>query len=281
MQKKKFKFTNASIKALPANPVDSKSTECEYADTEIIGLKCLSGKSGNKRWMLRYTMEGRKCAITLGRFPDLDVTDARNIAKKHKVKIAEGINPKTQRDGYYGVPTVGEFFHQTYLPLAQKRKKSWNDDAQRFRDFCSCIATIPYDKLKAIDVQAIQNQMMVEVDGESKYKPATCNRAIALVKTMGSLAERLLDIPNVASRVSQLPENNMRTRFCSVDEVRRIIKESLAYHHKPIGAYIAMLFLTGCRASEMRFRKWKDINYPQRTLTIDKTKNGTPHMCST
>jgi integrase len=278
MQKKKFKFTNANIKALPANPVDSKSTECEYADTEIIGLKCLSGKSGNKRWMLRYTMEGRKHAISLGRFPDLDVTTARNIAKKHKVKIAEGINPKTLRDGYYGIPTVGDFFSQTYLPLAQKRKKSWKDDAQRFRDFCGCIATIPYDKLKAIDVQAIQNQMMVEVDGESKYKPATCNRAIALVKTMGSLAERLLDIPNVASRISQLPENNMRTRFCSVDEVRRIIKESLAYHHKPIGAYIAMLFLTGCRASEMRLRKWKDINYQQRTLTIDKTKNGTPHI---
>ena len=186
MQKKKFKFTNASIKALPANPVESKSTECEYADTEIIGLKCLSGKSGNKRWMLRYTMEGRKHAITLGRFPDLDVTAARNIAKKHKVQIAEGINPKTKRDGYLGMPTVGDFFHQTYLPLAQKRKKSWKDDVQRFKSFCGGIALIPYDKLKAIDVQDIQNQMMIEIDGESKYKPATCNRVIALIKTIGS-----------------------------------------------------------------------------------------------
>lgn len=278
MQKKQFKFTNAAIRALPANPKESKSTGCEYSDTEINGLKCVSGKTGNKRWMLRYTMEGRKHAITLGRFPDIDVANARRIAKKYKIQIAEGVNPKTERDGYSGIPTVGEFFHQTYLPMAQKRKKSWKDDAQRFNTFCKKVALIPYDKLKAIDVQDIQNSMMQEVNGVCKYKPATCNRVIALVKTIGALAERLLDIPNVASRVSQLPENNMRTRFCSVDEVRRIIKEALAYHHKASGSYIAMLFLTGCRASEMRFRKWEDINYKQRTLTIAKTKNGSPHI---
>ena len=45
---KKFKFTNANIKSLPANPANSSSTELEVSDTEIIGLKCLSGKTGNK-----------------------------------------------------------------------------------------------------------------------------------------------------------------------------------------------------------------------------------------
>ena len=275
---KKFKFTNTSIKALPANPSDSKSTELEFSDTEVIGLKCLSGKSSNKRWSLRYTLNGRKGTIAIGRFPDLDVTTARNIARKHKVQIALGHDPKALKEGRKGVPTVGEFFDLTYLPMAKNRKKSWKDDIQRFRDFCKPISSIRYDELKAVDVQQIQNDIMnPELTGKI-YKAATCNRVLALIKTVGALSERLLDIPNVASRVPQLPENNARMRFCSVDEVRRIIKEALDYHQKQTGAYIAMLFLTGCRASEMRYRSWSDINYEQRTLTIDKTKNGSQHI---
>ncbi len=43
---KRFRFTNTVIAALPANPASSRSTESEYSDTEISGLKLLSGKSG-------------------------------------------------------------------------------------------------------------------------------------------------------------------------------------------------------------------------------------------
>ena len=46
---KSFRFTNSSIKALPAN-TDTRSTELEVSDTEVIGLKCLSGRTGNKRF---------------------------------------------------------------------------------------------------------------------------------------------------------------------------------------------------------------------------------------
>ena len=70
---KKLKFTNANLKSLPANPANpanSSSTELEVSDTEIIGLKCLPGKTGNKRFLLRYKFNSRKCSITIGRFPD-------------------------------------------------------------------------------------------------------------------------------------------------------------------------------------------------------------------
>ncbi len=57
---KKFKFTDPRIRALPANDPNSASTELEVSDTEVIGLKYLCRKSGNKRWLLRYTFESRK-----------------------------------------------------------------------------------------------------------------------------------------------------------------------------------------------------------------------------
>jgi hypothetical protein len=46
---KKFNFTIAKINTLPPNPADAKSTELEFSNNIIIGLKYLSGKTGNKR----------------------------------------------------------------------------------------------------------------------------------------------------------------------------------------------------------------------------------------
>ena len=50
---KSFRFTNSSIKALPAN-TDTRSTELEVSDTEVIGLKCLSGRTGDRQIKDQY-----------------------------------------------------------------------------------------------------------------------------------------------------------------------------------------------------------------------------------
>jgi len=274
--KKKFKFTNASIKALPANPKDSKSTDLEVSDTVIVGLKCLSGKNGSKRFLLRYT-HVRKCSIAIGRFPEIDVGDARRIASKYKLQLAEGVNPQDAKNPINTIPTFSEFFWNTYLPMAKQRKITWDDDVSRFKHHCRSLWNLRYNEIKPVHIQQVQNTMMTATSKREAYKAGTCNRVLALVKTVGRLAEKLLDIPNVATKISLLPENNARTRYCTIHEVKAIIKEARRYHQFTIGAYIAMLFLTGCRASEMRLRKWEDLDLKGQTLTISKTKNGTPH----
>ena len=138
--KKRFKFTTSTLKSLPSNPQSSPSTELEFSDTEIVGFKCLSGKTGSKRFMLRYQYNGRKTSISIGRFPDLSLNSARQIARKYKAMIADGVDPKAERDEQLAVPTVGDFFWNTYLPLAKKRKSSWRDDESSFRIHCRDIA---------------------------------------------------------------------------------------------------------------------------------------------
>ena len=153
--KKKFKFTTTNLKALPRNPSDSPSTELEFSDTEVIGLKCLSGKTDSKRFLLRYQFNGKKRSIAIGRFPDVDLSIARKIARQYKVQIAQGQDPKQERDMVKAMPTVGEFFHQTYLPLAKKRKRTWKDDMQRFNDHCHKIAHLKYTDVNATHVLQI------------------------------------------------------------------------------------------------------------------------------
>ncbi len=277
---KRFKFTTAKLKSLPANESSSKSTDLEVSDTEITGLKCLSGKSGSKRFLLRYSFNGRKTSITIGRFPDIELSVARKLAREFKLLLVQGIDPKEHRksqalcDPVETLPTVSEFFHSSYLPLAKKRKISWLDDITRFK-LCLAIHDIHYDKLTAQDVLNVQLSLLSKTAKRSAYSPATCNRAIALLKTMGKQAQTYLSLmANEALKVTLLPENNVRTRYCNLLETKAIIKASLDCHCKSSGCFVALLFLTGCRASELRLRLWTDIDLNNRTLTIPRTKNA-------
>lgn len=128
---KRFRFTATNLRALPVNPASAKATELEFSDTEVVGLKCLSGKTGSKRFLLRYIFLVLKASITISRLSNMDLTAARNIARQYKVLIAQEIDPKAEGDDQstqQTVPTVSEFFHQTYLPLAKKRKRRWGAD---------------------------------------------------------------------------------------------------------------------------------------------------------
>jgi hypothetical protein len=82
--KKRFKFTTAKLKSLPINPKTSSSNELEVSDTEIVSFKCLSGKTESKRFLLRYQFNGVETSISIGRFPDIELNTARQIAKNIK-----------------------------------------------------------------------------------------------------------------------------------------------------------------------------------------------------
>lgn len=279
--KTKFKFTTANLKSIPPNDKSSASTEKEYSDTEVTGLKLLSGKNGSKRFLLRYRFQGRKASISIGAFPDIDLNTARKVARKHKTQLAEGIDPKAERNAKVLTPTISDFFYNTYLPLAKKRKRSWNDDLSRFNNHCSSIKNLPYDELTAHHVMQLHLNMSETFNSfnqKQTYAPATCNRVLALLKTVGKLANKLLDIPNVAEKVSLLPENNARTRYCSIDETKRIIDAALQYENIYTGSFIALLFLLGCRESELRERKWDDLDLVKQTIIVPRTKNGSYHI---
>ncbi|WP_022941819.1 tyrosine-type recombinase/integrase [Psychromonas hadalis] len=275
---KKLKFTTNKLRALPCNDKDSSSTDLEFSDTEVSGLKCLSGKNGSKRFLFRYRYQGRKGSIAIGRFPDVDLSTARKVARQHKGLLAEGINPKAKRDAVNTFPTVYDFFWNTYLPLAKKHKRSWQDDVSRFKLHCKSLFSLPYNEVTAHQIMQLHLKMSESSSEYRPYAPSTCNRVLALIKTMGKLANQLLDITNVADKVSLLPEDNARTRYCTIDEIKRLIGASLAYKDIYAGSLIALLFLLGCRESELRLRKWSDVDLYNKTIRVPRTKNGSYHI---
>ncbi|WP_100269017.1 integrase family protein [Vibrio fluvialis] len=285
---KSQRLTATFLNNLKPNPRTAKSTDYEVnlsamKDSGLpVGVRCLVGKSGGKRFLLRYIspqIPGRKSAISLGRHPETDLVTLRKIAKKYRQKILEGIDPKLERDNQTAekTMTLERFFDEVYLPLA-KQKRSWKDDVARFR-LAKSIHHISIHDLTAADIIKVQMEMQNAVTIKGKpYAPASINRVLALLKTINRQAYKLMDAPLIADKVSLLKEDNVRTGYLSESQLKEFIGHALNHEDKSIGAYLALLFLTGARDKELRLRLKSDVNWEEKTLIIPHTKNGSSHV---
>ncbi|EMA2461309.1 integrase family protein [Vibrio parahaemolyticus] len=285
---KSQRLTTTFLNNLKPNPRTAKSADYEVnlsamKDSGLpTGVRCLVGKSGGKRFLLRYIspqVPGKKSAIGLGRHPETDLVTLRKIAKEYRQKILEGVDPKLERDNQTTVKemTLERFFDEVYLPLA-KQKRSWKDDVARFR-LAKSIYNISIHDLTAADIIKVQMEMQNAVTIKGKpYAPASINRVLALLKTINRQAYKLMDAPLIADKVSLLKEDNVRTGYLSESQLKEFIGHALNHEDKSIGAYLALLFLTGARDKELRLRLKSDVNWEEKTLTIPHTKNGSSHV---
>ncbi|EJG0898250.1 tyrosine-type recombinase/integrase [Vibrio parahaemolyticus] len=286
---KSKRLTTTFLNNLTPNPSTEKFTDYEVnlsamKDSGLpTGVRCLVGKSGNKRFLLRYTspVTGKKASIGLGKHPETDILTLRKIAKKYRQQILEGIDPKLERDNQSvdKAMTLERFFNEVYLPLA-KQKRSWKDDVARFNQHAKLIHHIPINELTAAHIVKVQ-MVMQEAISKTTGKPyalATINRVLALLKTVNRQAYKLLGAPLIADKVSLLRVDNERTGYLSESQLKEFVDHALNYSDKQTGAFLALLFLTGLRDKELRFRKWSDISWEEQTLYIDRTKNGSSHI---
>ncbi|EHY1015029.1 tyrosine-type recombinase/integrase [Vibrio vulnificus] len=282
------RLTTAFLNNLKPNPANAKSTDYEVNLSALkdsglpTGVRCLVGKSGNKRFLLRYIspVTGKKASIGLGKHPETDILTLRKIAKEYRQQILEGIDPKIERDTEKvdSSMTLERFFNEVYLPLA-KQKRSWKDEVARFRHAKS-IHHVSIHDLTAAHIIKVQMEMQEAISTTTgkPYAVASINRVLALLKTINRQAYKLMDAPLVADKVSLMKEDNVRTGYFSEVQLKEFISHALNHDDKSIGAFLALLFLTGARDKELRLRLKSDINWEEKTLTIPHTKNGTSHV---
>jgi integrase len=282
------RLTTAFLNNLKPNSANAKSTDYEVnlsamKDSGLpTGVRCLVGKSGNKRFLLRYIspVTGKKASIGLGKHPETDLITLRKIAKEYRQQILEGIDPKIERDTEKvdSSMTLERFFNEVYLPLA-KQKRSWKDEVARFRHAKS-IHHVSIHDLTAAHIIKIQMEMQGAISKTTgkPYATASINRVLALLKTINRQAYKLMDAPLVADKVSLMKEDNVRTGYLSEFQLKDFIRHALEYSDRHTGAFLALLFLTGLRDKELRFRLWSDINWDEQALTIPHTKNGSSHV---
>lgn len=61
------------------------------------GLRLVVSKTGAKKWILRFTINGKRREMGLGSFPDVELGDARSLASEYRIMAKSGIDPIENR----------------------------------------------------------------------------------------------------------------------------------------------------------------------------------------
>ena len=81
---------------------DTKSSQREAAERaykifDERGLFLLVAPTGGRLWRLKYRMYGREKLISLGAYPDVPLSRAREKRDEARKLIADGIDPSAER----------------------------------------------------------------------------------------------------------------------------------------------------------------------------------------
>lgn len=263
----KFNFTKAAIEALP---IPEKGW-IYYYDLKVQGLGLGVGATGRKSFILYRKINGRPERITLGRYPDLPIEQARGKASELNADIAEGKSPADRLRAAKREMTLGDLF-QEYMERRAAFNRRPDKPKATYRLYLSDwnnrkLSTIRHEEVDRLHKKIGRSNGQVTANIVLKLLHVLFNKAIH--------EWRIWKGENPAHGIAKFPEQS-RDRFLQSDELPRFFQAVAKEENETIRDYVLMSLLTGARRSNVLAMRWKDINFDRAEWRIVETKNGTP-----
>lgn len=263
----KFNFTKAAIENLP---VPDKGWAYHY-DLKVQGLGIGIGSTGKKSFILYRKIHGKPERITLGRYPDLTIEQARGKASEINTDIAAGLNPSEVKRGRQAELTFAELFAEYLERHSKPNKKTWTEDESQFRTYLA--KPLGKMKLSSIDRSSIST---IHSSITKAGHATTANRVKALVSSIfgwAISAGRWQTNPAIGIKLNK---EHSRDRFIQGDELPRFFQALADEQNDTMRDYFLMSLLTGARRANVLSMKWTDVKLDRAEWRIKETKNGTP-----
>ena len=267
MTDNKIKFTKRKLEAL--TPPNTGSTT--YHDTETQGLKARLAKTGTMTFFVYRKIKGRPERITIGKFPQVTVEQAKKQAQQINAAIAEGKNPNELKRLERQVMTLGELFDYYLENHAKLHKKSWKTDTVNFRNYMK-----KWSNRRITDIDKMQVIKWHSHIGNS-IGIYTANRALALLKVMYNKAIewQLFSNENPCNGIKKFKEKS-RDRFIQPHEMSAFLEAVNEEPNHTIRDYIFLSLLTGARKNNVISMRWVEIDFHNKLWLIEDTKNNEP-----
>ncbi|MBN9127605.1 MAG: integrase family protein, partial [Nitrosospira sp.] len=248
----KINFTKAVIEALP-QPEHGRRND--YQDTKTTGLQLRVTSAGTKTFSVLRRIKGILERISIGRYPDLTVEQARRRAAEINSDVAHGLNPGEVKRGRKAELTFAGLFDEYLERHSKPAKKTWAEDASKYRSYLA--KPLGNKKLSAItraDIAAIHSNITKAGHG------ITANRVKALVSsTFGWAISAGLWQTNPATGI-RLNKEHSRDRFIQGDELPRFFQALADEQNDTMRDYFLLSLLTGARRSSVLGMQWGDVN---------------------
>ena len=264
-----FNFTKEALTNLLRPELGQRAV---YHDAKTTGLQLRVTHTGIKTFSLyRRIKGGPPERVTLGRFPDMTIEQARKLAARVNSEIEEGSNPAEVKRAHKGEPTLAEFFKE-YGERHGQKKKSWSDDQQRYRDYLE--KPLGIKKLSAVTREMV-GRILSDMESNDKAG-ATVNNVRALASGIFGKAIEWSYLTENPVRGIKTRKSNKRDRFLQSNELPRFFASLKMEPNETVRDFFLLSLLTGARRSNVLEMRWNQINFDDGIWRIPDTKNGTP-----
>lgn len=271
---RRFNFTKAAVEALPA-PVTGRAYYRDTSDLRLhLGLAVTP--LGAKTFFVQRRVSGRPVRMSLGRFPEVTVAEARRKAGLLNLEVAAGADPyERTRPARTGL-TFGEFFTEEYIKRhARPHKRTWAKDEALFKLHLKPLASVKLGDIRRRDVQRLH----VEVGAAAGHR--TANMSAGLVRHVFKLAMQwgFYEGSNPGEGIRKFRECS-RERFLQPEEVPAFFdalnRDADVQSTTVWRDFFLLALFTGARRSNLLAMRWVDVDLDRATWTIpgNTTKTG-------
>ena len=259
-------------------------------DTELKGFAVRVTSSGAKSFILEKRIDGKVKRLTLGRYPELTVEQARKEAHKLLGHIATGRNPVAEKKQ--------EALQSTTLKQAF-------DDFVKTRKNLKERTLYDYRRVMTIIFADWQDKAMTDINKDmvskrhnkvgSERGEAYANLSMRFLRALFNFAIAQYEDGNGNSILRENPVTRLtQTRaWYRVDRRQTVIKphelepwfnaimnlknDPISQNRETIRDYLLLVLFTGLRREEAASMTWNNIDLQAKTLKVMDTKNHSDH----
>lgn len=303
---KTIRFTKATLQTLPV-PEDGK--RAEYADSVVNGLRLRITSSGNKSFCVSRKRDGKFYRVTLGKFPDMTIEQARERAYSTLSEVATTRrNPnEKRREEKKRALTLSEALND-YIKsrlvagrIKKSTRKKYEDTIKNYSgDWMDRqIASITREEVEA------RHQIITErgiwfggasrrKEKGSKAQADLWGRVLRAIYKYSydsyrdKDGKRLLPDPpttilstkrlwnGTTRKTTRIRNSDLGRWLDAVNRVRQRAVDEREDITLAICDAIQIALFTGLRRTEVFGLEWSKVNIDGRYFWIDETKNGDP-----
>lgn len=242
-------------------------TRIEICDMDVRGLyvEVRSSNPGKGTYYLRYKdSHGKTCHQRLGQTADISLNDVRKKARALRAEIASGADPRADAKARRALPSLSEFFHQTYLPYAKVHKRSWQRDVQLFARINKAFGHLRLDQINKQSVSVWHAGLL-----DKGLSGASADHHPKLLRRMLSMAiEYDLIEKNPLVGFKLFNHDNKVEHYLSDVQLIQLMDVLRTDPNRAVCNIAILLLGTGCRLNEILTAKKSDIDVENRVLKI-------------
>lgn len=269
-------LTDIALKAL-------KPRDKPYTVSDERGLYVEVFPTGGVIWRYRYTLNGKQEKVTLGKYPNLTLRNARIKRDEAGQAAAMGGSPAKQKQlakvAAAQTTTVAEFGERFFREIVEKDRKDTTIPRRYFeKSILPAIGQKPVGEVSTDDVRTIIWRKKAEgFDAAAGALRGVLKRMFDYAQTCGLVAHN----PVLALPMRHVHKAKARDRALAPTEIGTFLRAAFASNiRRQFKLGLHLILLTMVRKSELLHARWVHVDLEQAEWHIpaENSKTGKPHI---